>query len=108
MPARSEAEEITPTGVRFQDEYSFFLRNTPQLSCGRRLLESRNEKTSRLCARLRQFCVHWFLQKELEAPTISRAAGTILRRPCTCFIVGKPPAAFFTSPGSASCIQATC
>ena len=38
MPARSEAEEITPTGVRFQDEYSFFLRNTPRLSCGRRLL----------------------------------------------------------------------
>src|SRR3989344_3312441 len=38
MPARSEAEEITPTGVRFQDEYSFLLRNTPQLSWGRRLL----------------------------------------------------------------------
>src|SRR3989338_2372186 len=37
MPARSEAEEITPTGVRFQDEYSFFLRNTPQLCCGHRL-----------------------------------------------------------------------
>src|SRR3989338_765358 len=40
MSARSEAEEITPTGVRFQDEYSFLLRNTPQLSCGRRLLFS--------------------------------------------------------------------
>src|SRR3989344_5279416 len=41
MPARSEAEEITPTGVRFQDEYSFFLRNTPRLSCGRRLFYHR-------------------------------------------------------------------
>src|SRR3989338_2315361 len=74
MPARSEAEEITPTGVRFQDEYSFLLRNTPQLSCGRRLFYR-----VRQAHRHRNFLRTWFRLRRAACPAEAIRLGLTVK-----------------------------